>query len=316
MSNRIVIIGAGVAGLICAQILLKYGFNVTIFDKSRGPGGRVASRRIENGVFNHGASSIPDFRVTTSLPKFVKEIFDKAITEGILIPHGKKLTAYSSMKTFTNFLCKGIKIKKSAEIIAIEPTPSGINLFFKASPKISLGQTILIFAIPQPQVLKLLNGQFLKLNRHIETAEMYTSISGLFAFEKPIAKNNVNLESKNIIAYHENSRIGQNLDLDCWTIHSKKLYGQNSSHASKDEIRDLLLEDFKNLGFDCVSTPAYSAGHKWLYGFTDRHLNVNCLFDTEQNIGICGDWCRGDTVLDAAISGASLAEKIISFDIE
>ena len=56
-------------------------------------------------------------------------------------------------------------------------------------------------------------------------------------------------------------------------------------------------------------------------GLDDYDILINntfgpLKFDTEKNIGVCGDWCRGDTVLDAAISGASLAEKIISFDIE
>ena len=36
----------------------------------------------------------------------------------------------------------------------------------------------------------------------------------------------------------------------------------------------------------------------------------------KDKIGICGDWCRGDSVLDASISGALLADKILGSVIE
>ena len=42
---RIAVIGAGVAGAACACALLRAGFDVTVFDKSRGVGGRMATRR-------------------------------------------------------------------------------------------------------------------------------------------------------------------------------------------------------------------------------------------------------------------------------
>ncbi len=53
------IIGAGMAGLACATRLADAGFAVTAFDKGRGPGGRMATRRAEvegrTVRFDHGA---------------------------------------------------------------------------------------------------------------------------------------------------------------------------------------------------------------------------------------------------------------------
>ena len=43
---EIAVVGAGLAGAACAQALLQAGCAVTVFDKSRGPGGRLATRRI------------------------------------------------------------------------------------------------------------------------------------------------------------------------------------------------------------------------------------------------------------------------------
>jgi hypothetical protein len=46
-SQQIAVIGAGIAGAVCAQRLTAAGHAVHVFDKSRGPGGRLATRRVE-----------------------------------------------------------------------------------------------------------------------------------------------------------------------------------------------------------------------------------------------------------------------------
>ena len=48
MSQPIAVIGAGLAGLSCAQALLQAGHTVHVFDKSRGPSGRMSTRRAED----------------------------------------------------------------------------------------------------------------------------------------------------------------------------------------------------------------------------------------------------------------------------
>lgn len=74
-TKRVAIVGAGMAGAACARTLLDAGCEVTVFDKSRGVGGRMATRRASwsaDGVsaqtshFDHGApgfeAASPAFR--------------------------------------------------------------------------------------------------------------------------------------------------------------------------------------------------------------------------------------------------------------
>jgi len=49
------IIGAGISGLACAQALAAAGQPVTLFDKARGPGGRMSSRRLPEATLDLGA---------------------------------------------------------------------------------------------------------------------------------------------------------------------------------------------------------------------------------------------------------------------
>lgn len=56
---RIGIVGAGMAGLACAEGLAGLGHEVVLFDKGRGPGGRMSTRRLPTSAgeahFDYGA---------------------------------------------------------------------------------------------------------------------------------------------------------------------------------------------------------------------------------------------------------------------
>ena len=52
---RIIVVGAGLSGLMAAHELVRHGHDVAVFDKGRGIGGRLATRRIEDATLDHGA---------------------------------------------------------------------------------------------------------------------------------------------------------------------------------------------------------------------------------------------------------------------
>jgi renalase len=52
---RAIVVGAGMSGLAAARRLASRGHDVVVFDKGRGPGGRLATRRIGAATFDHGA---------------------------------------------------------------------------------------------------------------------------------------------------------------------------------------------------------------------------------------------------------------------
>lgn len=57
-TKTIAIVGAGVAGLAAGRELMQAGHTVAIFEKSRGVGGRVATRRVGDFCIDHGAQLI------------------------------------------------------------------------------------------------------------------------------------------------------------------------------------------------------------------------------------------------------------------
>lgn len=53
--RHIAVIGAGMAGITAARTLVQAGHRVSVFEKSKGAGGRMATRVTAYGGFDHGA---------------------------------------------------------------------------------------------------------------------------------------------------------------------------------------------------------------------------------------------------------------------
>jgi predicted NAD/FAD-dependent oxidoreductase len=56
--TRVAVIGAGFAGLACARRLVQAGVQPVLFDKERGIGGRVSTRRADELQFDHFAQYV------------------------------------------------------------------------------------------------------------------------------------------------------------------------------------------------------------------------------------------------------------------
>ncbi len=73
---HVAVVGGGMAGVACARTLLKAGCEVSLFEKSRGFGGRMSTRRTEFGGFDHGAQyfTVRDKRFAQVLLTAQKEV--------------------------------------------------------------------------------------------------------------------------------------------------------------------------------------------------------------------------------------------------
>ena len=67
--SSVAVVGAGLAGLSCAQALRSAGLQVTVLDKSRGVAGRMSTRRSEGWQADHGAQYF-----TARHPAFAAEV--------------------------------------------------------------------------------------------------------------------------------------------------------------------------------------------------------------------------------------------------
>ena len=104
--QNVAVIGAGITGITIANLLQKK-VNLTVFEKSRGVGGRMATRRAEPYQFNHGTQyfkienkEFKDFLQPLMRNKIIKpletnyiEIFNKKVIKRTKIYNKKYYTA-------------------------------------------------------------------------------------------------------------------------------------------------------------------------------------------------------------------------------
>ena len=94
-TTDVLVIGAGMAGLIAASELQQAGRSVRVLDKGRGVGGRLASRRIEGATFDHGALSF-----TASHPWFATEVVQARLNGAVTLWTPGSVSGFSDLRNW------------------------------------------------------------------------------------------------------------------------------------------------------------------------------------------------------------------------
>ena len=194
--KNVAIIGAGLTGITIAN-LIKKRINFTIFEKSRGLGGRMATRRAEPYQFNHGAQyfkvankGFKDFLNPLIKNKIIKnlelnhvEILNKEIIKKFKINSKKYFTAQSKMNDVVKSLAKNnFSIKLSCKIVQTKKLNN--KWFIFDSDKVSYGPYDWLFlTIPPNQVIDILNKDF-KFIDIIKKIKMNSCYSIMFGFDE------------------------------------------------------------------------------------------------------------------------------------
>ena len=158
-AKKIVVIGAGISGLLCGKRLAEAGHSVVILDKGRNIGGRLSTRRTDGAVFHHGASSLPDFYSHKELPEFGLEIFKRAEKEKIIQRKGNLFEPINSVADFVNYCGANLNIQESCEAISLNLHNKTIGIQCRGRVYENTRYDILILSIPPYQAKTLINKQ-------------------------------------------------------------------------------------------------------------------------------------------------------------
>ena len=116
---RVVVVGAGIAGLMCARELTSAGVDVVVVDKGRGVGGRMATRRFGGAVFDHGAQYF-----TARPPWFTTEVQgweSSGVVSSWFDDDGLAWRGVPSMTAVAKDLARGGDVRVSTAVTAVSP---------------------------------------------------------------------------------------------------------------------------------------------------------------------------------------------------
>jgi renalase len=317
INQKIAIIGAGLTGSILAKKLAKNN-QVTIFDKSRGLGGRMSTRRTAKFQFDHGAqyftAKTPEFQ------DFVNELIKEEIVaqwQGKVISlnsnHSletcRRYVAIPAMNQICKFLCSEVKQNLGTEISEISFAEKKWNLKSKSNDEFK-DFDFLILTIPPAQATNLLPSNFSHFEK-VKNTKMFacfTLMLGLtkdphLNFDGAFANNSsISWISKN------NSKPGRNQNHSL-VITTNNEWAEKNIEGNQQEIKIKLLKELNELINLDNSLIEHTDIHRWLYAAIPPQINKKSLVDHNLNLAIAGDWLIEGRVESCFLSAADLLQN-------
>lgn len=314
---NIAIIGAGLAGLTLAR-RLSDSHSITVFEKARGPGGRMSTRRATPFAFDHGAqyftAETEAFR--TFLGPFLKAGTvaawpDTIHLEGDAKVSGKaKFAATPGMNGICKSLANGLDVRAGCKIEALERGAEGWRL------QAASGDTYgpfdwVISTAPAPQTEALFPERFGGMER-LSRVEMQGCFALMLGFDAPLELAWSALKSglPPVGWMAINSSKPGRPDPFSVLVQSSNAWAEQHLEDDPEAVKAMLLQAASDLAGIDLSAASHQVLHRWRYAATATALGEPFLMDRELHLAACGDWCLGSKVEAAFLSAAALADAI------
>jgi predicted NAD/FAD-dependent oxidoreductase len=323
--KTIAIIGAGLAGLSCAVRLTELGHHVELFEKSRGPAGRMSTKRGEGWSADHGAQyfTARDPLFIEQVKKWLAEQVVALWTPEIKVFEANQWSTFQSqdlryvgapaMNTPAKQLAKGLVLHASQTIDALSRKDGQWFLHSAETGDIAQGFDALILAIPGPQALTLAQ----HLDPDIKTIAGQSNMKGCWTLmarfqHQPKVAFEAAFVNQEIISWvARNSSKPERTGQESWTIQANPLWSQEFIELSKEDVTERMLACAKTLGLDC--TKSEISVHRWRYASGATTATLGCYTNHALQLGLCGDWLNGGRVEGAWLSGYHLANNIADY---
>ena len=337
---RVAVIGAGIAGAACARTLAEHGVEVVVFEKSRGPGGRMSTRRGDAGEFDHGAQyfTARDARLATRVASWradgvVAEWRGRFASIGPFgaapIEAPPRFVAVPKMSALCDWVLSlpGIELRTGAAVSRIERGVHGWMVGGSASDgaPVELGEFDLVVSTAPAQQTATL---FASIAPSLALGASRTSMRPTWAlmWASP-TRVDLPFDHAEVLAGVQgagdalswvsrvSSKPGRTRDgIDRWTILARSDWSAERLERDAAEMAPILCEAFSALSAALgvfVPPPAHAAAHRWRYALASHEGGEGAAFDRELGLGFAGDWMRGTRVEDAYLAGVALAGRVL-----
>lgn len=308
--SKVAVIGAGMAGLSCARALAAQGIETVVFDKGRGLGGRMATRRAQGDFqFDHGAQYI-----TARTPEFTATL-QQVEQAGALArwPRHRETPAYVGVPGMTGFakhLAEGLDVRRETRIERVVETANAYRLegdgFTEDFHRV-------VCTVPAPQLSALLP-QGHAFAAAVDTVKMVPNLTLMVGLssgvQMPFVTRRDPQDDLSWIACDSDkpARPGA----VCVVAQAGRAFSMRYLELDRDEIAAQMMRLLADaIGADALSDPSYVAAHRWRYAFVSAPLGQPYLVNSARTLFAGGDWCLGAKVEDAWTSGRAIAAAVI-----
>lgn len=311
-TRNIAIVGAGISGLACAKALARDGHQVTLFDKGRGPGGRMSTRRFQTplgeAIADHGAQYF-----TARDPRFRAEVEDWA-AKGVAARWPQisedAWIGTPTMNIVVRHMASPLNVHWNSRVEAI--TRQGTQWALAGSVDGDALFDAVVLAIPSEQALTFLAQHDFEMARQAMFARFQPCWTALFAFEHPLptAENIVRDMGDIGWAARETAKPGRS-GIETWVVQANASWSAEHLEDAPDAVADHLLRALAvELGLP-APVPVAQTTHRWRYAMSSG-LGAGALWNPALQLGACGDWLLGPRIECAWLSGQMLADQMLA----
>jgi renalase len=298
MAVDVAVVGAGVAGLVAAARLAAAGCRVTVYDKSRGLGGRLATRRSARGSFDHGAP------VVHCEPWQLAPLEERGACRrwGDLGHVG-----LPGMSGLVRPLAEGLPLSPEAEVTAVTAEPDGVRLRFVSGAEAGPYARV-VLAVPAPQAARIAAG--LEGVAALEPVGMGPVWTLMAAFaERPDLPDMLRPGGAIDLVVRDAAKPGRSGE--GWVAHAAHGWTRERLELTTEAVLPMLLAEVEDLAEGRLPRPIHVAAHRWRYGLTERPLGAPFAALAGGAVLAGGDWALGPRAEHAWLSGQAMAEAVI-----
>ncbi len=329
--KKVVIIGAGIAGLACGRELSRRGIETLILEKAAGVGGRVSTRRAQDTWLDHGLPYLQTGR-DARYNDWLKELLDQQViqywTENrfLLSIHGLA-TQVEDNPFFASSqgLSQVGKYLAQEQTISLQTRVTQIEIkndrWWITSNQGEFEADILVMTPPAPQTYALLVNclsNFPEVINPLRNVRFDSTLTLLAGYTNPrsVPYDWEMIESKDSQVLHYlffNSTKQDNPSCASLILHSTAQFAEE--HLDEQDlapIGEVMLQELGHLLLPQLAKPDWWQVHRWRYSRVAQSLELDSLGSyLPLPLFFAGDWLAGGGIESAYLAGLNTAEEII-----
>lgn len=322
--TRLAVIGAGLSGLVVARQLQTIA-DVTVFEKSRGAGGRMATRYAGDFEFDHGAQFFT--ARTAAFQAFLRPL----IEEGVVADWPAQFAEFdrSNMTTTRSWsneyphyvgvprmnsigkaLSAGLNITFDTMITEITRSSDGWTLSDHAGTQ-SEPFDWLVLALPSAQTATLAKA-FPDLFAYCGERSMLGCFALMLGFAEPIDLpwQAAMVRNADVSWISVNSSKPGRKSPFALVVHSTNRWAEAHLDDDFDVVLRHMLDEASQIAGRDLRRAGHRQLHRWRYANIAGQPGPTYFVNDDKNIVACGDWCVRGRIEAAFVSANDLSEAL------
>lgn len=320
----VAIIGAGMAGVTAARLLAERGYPVTLFEKARGLGGRMSTRREGDYAFDHGCQffTARDDRFRRYLESWVEQglasrwdLRVASCERGVVTPLHDETLRYvgvPGMNAMVKKMAEGLDVKLATKVTGLQAEDGEWRIQAEPGAPDETYEIVIVTAPAEQAVPLLAPSPSLQAQAAVVRMQPCWAVMVAFEYDLEPPFDGAFLRNSPLVWVANNGSKPGRTSHECWVLHASPSWSRDHLEVPPERVLDRLLPAFfEGVGLKPVQ-PMAAFAHRWRYASPEATFDSGYLWDARSGLAACGDWCLSARLENAFLSGLLLAERIIA----